>query len=93
MNTQSTRTPWTTAWPALRNAASWAVGVYWGNAHVLGQPGPTDWGDVFLVAAAMSLPLAYRADDLIKARIRAETGEPASPNGDGTDAPRRSQLR
>jgi hypothetical protein len=35
----------------------------------------------------MSLPLAYRADDLIKARIKAETGEPVSSNGDGTDAP------
>jgi len=70
-------------WPAVRNVASWAVGVYWGTAHVLGAPGPTDWGDVFLVAACMSLPLAYRADELLKSRIKAaaEAGEPASSNG------------
>jgi hypothetical protein len=79
----SIRTPWTTVWPALRNVASWAVGVYWGSAHVVGAPGSTDWGDVFLVAACMSLPLAYRADELLKARIKAaaETGEPPSTNG------------
>lgn len=70
-----------TTWPAIRNVASWAVGVYWGSAHVLGQPGATDWGDVFLVAAAMSLPLAYRADDLIKARLRAEDREEVSSDG------------
>ncbi len=72
---------WTDAWPALRNAASWAVGVYWGNQHVLGQPGPTDWGDVVLVAAAMSLPLAYRLDDLAKTRIRSVAEAAASVNG------------
>jgi hypothetical protein len=58
----------------VRNVASWAVGVYWGSAHVLGAPGPTDWGDVFLVAACMSLPLAYRADELLKSRIKAAAG-------------------
>lgn len=82
MTGQSTRTPWTNAWPALRNVASWMIGVYWGNAHVLGQPGATDWGDVFLVAACMSLPLAYRADDLLKERLRAATPEPASVNSE-----------
>lgn len=70
-----------TAWPAIRNVASWAIGVWWGSAHVVGQPGPTDWGDVFLVAAAMALPVAYRADDLIRARLKAEDREKVSSGG------------
>lgn len=53
----------------VRNVASWVVGVYWGTVHVVGQPGVTDWGDVILVMGCMSLPLAYKVDDLIKARI------------------------
>lgn len=55
--------------------------MYWGQAHVVGHPGPTDWGDVFLVAAAMSLPLAYRLDDLVKNRIRSSAEAAASVNG------------
>lgn len=76
------RTLWAN-WPTLRGMASWVVGAYWGNI-VVHDPGPTDWGNVLLVAGAMALPFAERFDTRRHlAQILPELVASSSANGNG----------
>lgn len=74
-------------WTAVRDVASWGVGVWWGNG-IMTNPAPADPWEIAVVAGLLGLPFVARADELRRKAFGRD--EPPSVNGqDETERVRR----
>lgn len=76
-------TGWTfeRTWTAVRDVASWGVGVWWGTG-IMADPSPADPWEIAVVAGLLGLPFVSRADEL---RRRVMDRDPPSTNGQGPE--------
>lgn len=75
-------------WAAVRDIASFAAGLRWGEI-IISNPSPADPWEVALVAALLSVPFAARADELRRRVLGGSTKSENGSNGrsDATSSP------